>query len=336
MAKTRVGIVGCGGISEAHLPGLAKHPDVELVGFCDVDPARVAGSQAKYAPNAQTFSDAKALFTHVAMDAAYFFLPPFAHGPEIHAVENAIPFLVEKPVHNDVKRAEEIAAGIAEKGIITAAGYMNRYRKSVQRVKELSQDDPPIFSFGGWIGGSPKAPAGGGIGSWWVDKSKSGGQMHEQVTHTVDIVLWLCGVPVEVHAFAATGFNKGTPANYDIEDAMVLNCRFANDAVANIWSSCSSNGGGGGVTLNVYANNFTALFTGWEHSVRILTDGGKSTEEIKGEPNIFEIEDNTFIEAVRTNNPSLIKTPYADGVDSIRVTLGASESFVTGKPIALR
>ena len=34
--KIRVGIIGCGGISESHLPNLNKFEDVELVAFCDV------------------------------------------------------------------------------------------------------------------------------------------------------------------------------------------------------------------------------------------------------------------------------------------------------------
>src|SRR5690242_388162 len=33
--KLRVGLIGCGGISNAHLPHLSKSADVELVGFCD-------------------------------------------------------------------------------------------------------------------------------------------------------------------------------------------------------------------------------------------------------------------------------------------------------------
>lgn len=60
---------------------------------------------------------------------------------------------------------------------------------------------------------------------------------------------------------------------------------------------------GGGVALNVYANNLTAEFTGWEHSLRLLRKG-EEPQEMKGEEEIFSIEDGAFIRAVRANDPS--------------------------------
>jgi predicted dehydrogenase len=332
MPKTRVGFVGCGGIANAHLQGLSKHPDVELVAFCDVAEARASDAAAKYgAEGAKTFTNARDLFDGSELDVAYFCLPPFAHGDELIAVEKGVPFFVEKPVDLDLGRAKEIAAAVKAKNLMTAVGYMNRYRASVQKVRTMLAEDPAILMFGGWIGGTPR-----GSGSWWIDMNKSGGQFHEQVTHTVDIAIRLSGTPVEIHAFAATGLNRGVAPDYSIPDAIVVNMRFENNGVANLWASCSSNGGGGGVSLNVYANDFTALFTGWEQSVRILREGGKSVEEIKGEGDIFAVEDDCVIRAVRSGDRSLIQASYADGLEAARVSLGATESFRSGKPVSLR
>ncbi|GIX07370.1 MAG: hypothetical protein KatS3mg115_1773 [Candidatus Poribacteria bacterium] len=336
MANTRVGFVGCGGMAENHIKALAEHPEVDLVAFCDLNPERLEYVRNTYGgPQTQTFSDAQEMFQRVELDAAYFVLPPFAHGPEFLAVEAGIPFFVEKPVDLDLKRALEIQAGAKEKGLLTAAGYMNRYRQGVQKVRELLQEDPAILTLGGWIGRTPRGrrQPGAGIGSWWPVKERSGGQFHEQVTHTVDLVNWLVGLPVEVHAYGARGLNRGTAPHYNIEDAMVVNLRFPNNAVANLWSSCSSNGGGGGVSLSVYANETTALFTGWEHSVRILREGGQSEERIPGEPDIFKIESYAFIQAVRTGDRSLVKATYDDGVNAIRVTLAANRSLEVGGPV---
>lgn len=331
MAKTRIGFVGCGGIANAHLQGLAKHPDVELVAFCDVAEARSADAAAKYGvAGAKTFTKARDLFEDVALDVAYFCLPPFAHGDELIAVEKNVPFFVEKPVDLDIGRAKEIAAAVKTRNLTTAVGYMNRYRAGVQKVRALLADDPAILMFGGWIGGTPR-----GSGSWWIDMNKSGGQFHEQVTHTTDIALWFSGTPVEIHAFAASGLNRGVASDYSIPDAVVVNMRFENNGVANLWASCSSNGGGGGVTLNVYANDFTAQFTGWEHSVKVMREG-KTVEEIAGEGDIFAIEDDCVVRAVRSGDRSLIQASYPDGLEAARVSIGATESFRSGKPVSLR
>ena len=334
--KTKIGFVGCGGIAESHLTGLSKHPDVSLIAFCDINLSRAEEVAEKYSKDAKAFEDAKAMFETVELDGVYFCLPPFAHGSELLAVEHGVPFLVEKPINLYLNQAKEIAAAVAEKNLLTAVGYMNRYRQGIQTVRKLLADDPAILVLGGWIGGTPRpGPSEGGIWSWWVVKDKSGGQFHEQVTHTVDIVRFLCGDVVGVHAFAAKGLNKGVPENYATEDASVVNLHFASGAVANLWASCSANAGGGGVSLNVYANQITALFTGWEHSLRLLRAGQEQTEEIKGEPNIFEIEDDAFIQAIRHDDQSRVQSSYADGLKTLEVTLAANESMETGKPITL-
>src|SRR5262249_8419093 len=265
-------------------------------------------------------------------DAIYFCLPPFAHGAELQAVERGIPFFVEKPVALDTGQAREIAAAVTERDLVTGVGYMNRYRRGVQRVRDLLREDPAILMLGGWIGGSPRGSS--GIGSWWVQKDRSGGQFLEQVTHTVDLARFLGGEVVEVHAFAATGFNQGVPENYSIEDASVVNLRFRSGAIANLWASASSNGGGGGVTLSVYAGRTTALFTGWEHTLRLMR-AGEDTVEIRGESEIFNLEDQAFIAAVRSRDASRIQCSYPDGVKTLEISVAANRSMETGRPVAV-
>ena len=39
--KLRVAIIGCGGISQTHMAAYKEIPEVELVGFCDINPAKL-------------------------------------------------------------------------------------------------------------------------------------------------------------------------------------------------------------------------------------------------------------------------------------------------------
>jgi predicted dehydrogenase len=231
----------------------------------------------------------------------------------------------------------KIVSAVRRTGLLTCAGYMNRYRPGVQMVKKALARDPAILVTGGWIGGTPRPRGGKGIWTWWVDKKKSGGQFHEQVTHTVDLARFLCDEVKEVHAFAAEGFNIGTPRNYDIEDAAVVNIRFQCGAVANLWAGCCANGGGGGISLSIYAARTTALFTGWEHSVRLLREK-KDPVEIAGAgaAEIFAVEDDAFIKAVRTGKRAGILSSYEDAAKTLAVTLAANESMRTGKPVPVR
>ena len=169
---------------------------------------------------------------------------------------------------------------------------------------------------------------------WWIRKEKSGGQFHEQVTHTVDLTRFLCGEISEVHAFPAVNTNKTVPENYNIEDASVVSLKFMNSAVGSLWASCSADGGGGGVSLSIYASRVTALFTGWEHSLRLLRKDAEA-EEIAGEPNVFAIEDEAFVEAVRNNDSSKVMCSYSDALKTLEVTLAANESMATGSAVKI-
>jgi myo-inositol 2-dehydrogenase/D-chiro-inositol 1-dehydrogenase len=332
MAKTRVAFVGSGGMAEAHSKALATIGDVEVVGYADVNLSLAKAKAGQYGGRA--YRDPVAMLDHVRPDALFVCLPPFAHGIELAAIERRIPFFVEKPIGLDLRLTRRIARALAGRRLITCAGYMNRYRRGVQTVRKLLGSDPPILVTGGWIGQTPRARQGAGIWSWWVRKSRSGGQFLEQVTHTVDLARFLCGQAVSVHAFAAKGLNQKTPPGYSIEDASVVNIRFAGGAVANLWACCAANGGGGGVSLNVYANRTTAHFSGWEHSVRIQR-AGRDTVEIAEAREIFPVEDEVFLRAVRTRKPAGILSDYLDGARTLAVTLAANESMKTNRPVAV-
>jgi myo-inositol 2-dehydrogenase/D-chiro-inositol 1-dehydrogenase len=326
-------------MAEAHLRGLPTFPDVRIAAFCDVIPEKAERLASLY--GAKAFSDPKEMFRDQELDCVYILLPPFAHGgAERAAIEARVPFFVEKPVGMDLPLLREIAAAVKETGLITAVGYMTRYRKSVQRAREVFQQDEPILAYGGWIGGRPRArESGDGIGSWWVERRKSGGQLVEQVTHTIDLARYLMGDVEEVCATATRAFNKGkegTPTNYDIEDASVVNLKFKSGAIANIFSSCATNIGGG-VSLSVFSENHAAFFTGWEHSLRLLEKRGDESREesVAGEENIFAIEDRVFIDAVKSGDGNRIGTDYADGVKTSEVTVCANRSMETGEPVRL-
>ncbi|MCC6446582.1 MAG: Gfo/Idh/MocA family oxidoreductase [Armatimonadetes bacterium] len=331
MAALKVGFIGSGGMAKAHVGPVKAVGDVEVAAFCDVALSHAEAMAKEH--GGQAFSTPKEMFEAVKLDVAYILLPPFAHGDaEFAAIENGVPFFVEKPIGNDLALSREIARKAAEKNLITCAGYMNRYRESINRAREMLQEDPAVLAYGGWIGGSPGPASSEFIGSWWAIKAKSGGQIVEQCTHTFDVVRYLCGEGEEVFAHAAVGFNPRVPG-YDIDDASTVNIKLKNGGVVNLMSCCASNAGGG-VTLTVHAKQSTFLFSGWEHSVEIRQKD-KEPVRIAGEGDIFAVEDKVFLEAVRSGDASGIRSPYSDAVKTLEWTLAANRSIETGQPVKI-
>lgn len=340
-SKVRVGLIGCGGISKSHLPHLSQSDDVELTAFCDIVVERAQKHADTYGGN--VYDDAATMLKSENLDAAYILIPTYAHGaPERACVAAGVPFLVEKPLGIDPDDLRALAKEVEASGLITCAGFMNRYRKSINDARALLQDDPALLITGAWISGPPLRKdddyfASAPIGQWWPIKEKSGGQFVEQVIHTVDLARYLGGEVAEVQAFAANGFNSKLPniiQNYNIDDAIVVNLRFESGAVGNLMSCCAAGGGGGGVFLNVWASKHTARFTEWAHHVQIHRAGQKETEQIKGDiEDIFPLEDRTFIDAVKTGDRSKIRSTHADGVRTTLLALAANESLAKGQPV---
>jgi predicted dehydrogenase len=327
MDTVRVGFVGAGGIARAHAEALAKVPDAEIVAVTDVDESAAKSFGEKY--ESRVFASAEEMATHAGLDALFLLVPPFARGEgERAALKNNLPFLIEKPVGLDMGFLNEVASEVAARKLITSVGYMNRYRKGVLLAKKLLTEEPGIMAYGGWWGGTPNRP-----GHWWPDKTKSGGQLHEQVTHTVDLARFFFGEAVEVYAAGAHGFVKDIPG-YSMDDAASVTFRFEHGAIATIMASVTTNVGGG-VFLNVHSMNRTFRFREWEHSLTLL-EKDKETVEFAGEPDIFAIEDAAFIEAVRRGDPSPIRSDYADGVKSAHLSLAANESMESGKVVEIK
>ena len=256
-------------------------------------------------------------------------LPPFTHGPaEQLVIERKLPFFVEKPVAIDLRTARMVAEGVHKHGIQTAVGYMNRYRRSVQRVRDLLRNRKPVLLHGGWMNGGPTAYV--GIGKWWVQKDKSGGQFVEQTTHTTDLVRYLFGEVKTVYASAVRD-RRERPDFYTIEDASMVQLSFENGAAACLYSSCCTPIGGG-VSLTLWATDMKAEFSGWENNVKIGLPGDEEIT-IPGEPDIFAIEDRVFIDSVKAGENRGILATYDDGLKATSIACAANESMETGEVV---
>jgi len=332
--QVRIGFIGAGGMARAHADAIKEIADARIVGVTDTNPSTASSFSAAHA-GANVYETPDELAASGDIDCLYILLPPFAHGEaERAAIRHGKPFFIEKPVGLDKNLLQELSREVQASGLMTCAGYMNRYRRGVNFAREILQSDPAHLAFGAWFGGSPKPASGTAIGSWWPLKEKSGGQFHEQVTHTVDLARYLLGEAVQVSAFAANGFNERS-AGYTMDDSVVVNIQFAGGAVANLMASVASNAKGG-VFLTVLAKDHAFEFTGWEHSVVIRRKGEAEGGVIKGEDNIFRIEDQIFLDAVRSGDASGIRCTYADAAKTALLTIAANESLAAGgQPIKL-
>lgn len=324
MAEVKVGFIGCGGNARRHMRDLLKVEDVKLVAFCDV--VEEKANEVAVEHEGTAYTDLNDMIVKEQLDAVYISIPCDAHGaPERAAIEAGLPMFVEKPVHLEMAEAKEFAAAAEAKGLVTSAGYQERYLDVVEKAREALETRKVGVVMGYWMGGTPKLP-------WWVIKAKSGGQQVEQTTHVFDMARYLCGEVDRVFAGACTGIIHGVP-NYDIEDASAVTLMFQNKAVGVIFSACYLQGAGNvPAGLDIFCPDLTINYQR-RKSVTLHSADGSETFENQNE---YCLDcDRAFIEAVRAGDPSLVRVTYPDAVKSLELSLAANRSLETGAPVDL-
>ena len=331
MKKIRVGIIGCGGRCQSHIHSLLQMDDVEIVAIAEpIEERRLAGSQKTGAK--RLYKDHNELFAHEnhdTLDVLYICVEPTAHtNIEETAVEMGIPLLVEKPMNLDVAKAEALSKKIEEKGLLTAVGFQDRYLDLMEMVKEeLPRHKAGGLVYGAWIGGIP------GVW-WWQKKSTCGGQLVEQNIHLADGLRWLYGEPLSLYATASRGIVEpgvdGVSPEYDTDDHSTVVIRFPHNVTATLVSACYSTtvrpACGFHITLpdmviDYHLRNNVTFFT--ENETRDVKRCNDQTYDL----------DRAFITAIETGDASLIRSPYADALKSLKMCFAANESMETGKVI---
>jgi predicted dehydrogenase len=321
--EIKIGFIGCGGIANAHMNALSKIEGVKFVGMCDIEENKAKVASEKF--GGKVYTDYKKMLDELEMDACFICLPPFAHeGQEELCIEKNIPFLVEKPIHLNKNKAKKIVEKIKEKNLITSVGYCDRYLDIIAYIKPLfSQSELGLFA-GWWVGGMP------GV-YWWRRKELSGGQAVEQTTHIFDMARYLVGEPVEVFSVKRTGLMKDVE-NYNVEDASAVSVYFEDGSFGVIFSGCFLKVGWKAGIDFYFKDKIVEYF---ERQKVKITYGNK-IEEIFEKGDLLFKEDSAFIEAIRTKNPSLIKSSYEDGYKSLIFTLCANEAMEKNKVVKVK
>ncbi|MBM4041148.1 MAG: Gfo/Idh/MocA family oxidoreductase [Planctomycetes bacterium] len=312
--QVRVGFVGCGGNAQGHMRQVAQDPAARIVGVCDVSGEAAAKAAEQFA--AQAFSSHKAMLDAGGLDAVYISVPPCAHGEiELDVLDCGLPFFVEKPVALTLELAQRIASRVRESNTLTCVGYQLRYTAAAQATKAFLADRTVGMAVGRYW-----CPSGRG-NSWLQQWAKSGGQVVEQATHTIDMMRFLCGEIIEVYCLQANRTLKAI----DCPDHNVLAIKFASGALGAL-TTCWAFEGWDGNVVDIFFDRYRIA---WNAAAPAITP---ACEAFQVDAALNRSIDKVFIEAVRTGDRSGILTPYEDAVRSLAVSLAANASARAGQP----
>lgn len=114
----RVGIIGCGHVSDQHIRQLRKMQRIEFAGVCDVEHEKAKLSGRRYGI-ADVYQDVSKFLNEKAPQVVHILTPPQSHKElSIHAMESGCHVLVEKPMAMNTCEAEEMIGIARKRGVI--------------------------------------------------------------------------------------------------------------------------------------------------------------------------------------------------------------------------
>ena len=332
MKRLRTAILGCGGFASRHAQNLITlSEEIELTAFCDHHDQNARAFSEKYSEGkGRIFTDHREMFEKAGLDLVVICLPPFAHSDEVElAAQHNVHMLIEKPIALSSEHAWRMVEAAEKAHIKTQVGFMFRFGAGIERLKKLitsGEIGPVGLMSARYFCNSLHAP-------WWRDRSKSGGQLVEQVIHMVDLMRYLMSDAVSVYSRQENLFHRDVP-DYTVEDVSATVFGFRRGAIGVIYAT---NGAIPGKWINDYrlvSQRLTAEFNDANNaSFHFTTETPFRTESISSDKNLHLAELQDLLTAIRNDGET--RTPLREGARSLDMALAATRSAETHQEVSL-
>lgn len=349
MSKIKVGVIGCGSISESHFHAYHVNPDVEIVAVCDLVEDRARAKAEKYNAS-NVYTDYHELLANPEVQAVSVCTWNNTHAEiSIAALRAGKNVLCEKPLCKTVDEALQVEQAVRESGKFLQVGYVRRHASNIAVLKK--------FIDAGDLGDIYFAKASlirrlGNPGGWFSDKERSGGgPLIDIGVHVIDLCWYLMGKP-KVKSVSGNTYNKlGNRShieNYDfykaadynaadnvntVEDMANVLIRFENGASLMVDVSFTLHAKQDSGTINIYGDKGGAeiepvLSISTERHNTIINVSPQLTTPGFDFQGAFNNEITHFVDSclgkIETNSP------VEDGVEMIKILNAVYKSAEEG------
>ena len=327
----RVCVIGMGPIGNRHADMYQADPLAELVGVCDIVKERADAASLRLGVPA--YYEAQNMLDALHPDLCSVTTGGYEYGsdhyePTMLALQSGCHVLGEKPISNEISRAEEMVAKAREKGLCYGINLNHRFTPAARLAKKWQNE--------GRLGHLLFVNM-----SMWI-KNPTEGSPYFQIKalhpHTIDVMRHFCGDVEAVQCFAtiAPGRKIWTTAHFSL--------RFKNGAVGGLTGSydierghpmerCEVGGTAGRFVINDMYREVT-LYPAGELEKRVYTNplfGG-----FRGFEDTFQDRIHCFLEQVSAGTPPhQIDGSGADGLAAQKVLQAAIESLDHGTVVTI-
>lgn len=232
MEQVKLGIIGIGGMGSGHASNVVqgKVPNLVLTAVADIRQVRIDWAKKNLPQEVAIFEDGEELITSGLCDAVLIATPHYLHPQfAIFALEHGLHVISEKPAGVYTKQVREMNE-VAAKSDKTFAIMFNQrtncvYRKLHEMIHsgELGQMKRFNWIITDWYRTQSYYDAADWKATW---DGEGGGVLLNQCPHQLDLLQWLCGLPVKVRAFC----HEAKWHNIEVEDDVTAYMEFENGA----------------------------------------------------------------------------------------------------------
>jgi predicted dehydrogenase len=225
--KVRLAVIGVGNIGNLHLMNIQQLDKVELAAVCDIKPERAKAASETW--SCPAYMDSQRLLNDRVCDAVLIATPHYDHTTiGIAALEAGYHVLVEKPISVHKADCERLIAAHKDKDLVFAAMFNQRTDPHYKKIKKLVADgDLGRFLRISWIitdwFRTDTYYASGGWRATWA--GEGGGVLLNQCPHNLDLLQWICGMPVKVRGFCGIGKRH----DIEVEDEVTAYLEYPDD-----------------------------------------------------------------------------------------------------------
>ncbi len=202
--KLRVGIVGVGGIANAHMAGWLDNPNAELVAGCDLNETVLNNWGAKYNINNLTTKTSD-LFNDSRIDIIDICTPNNYHAPlAIEALKAGKHVICEKPLAPSPELIQEMIAARDASGKMLMTAQHFRFSGVAKAMKAEIDTGVlgEIYHARSWMLRRAAAPIRPGF---ILKDQATGGACIDIGVHILDLTLWFMGNPKPI---SVTGVSR--------------------------------------------------------------------------------------------------------------------------------
>lgn len=237
----RFAVVGCGVIGKLHAEVLSAEEGTAVSVLVDTDAAAADALARRLDPAPAVTTSLDEALARDDVDAVAICVPSGAHARiAVAALEAGRHVVVEKPVDVTVEAAAPIAAAAAAAPEGTVVTVISQHRFDPASV--AVRDAITAGRFGritsavatvSWWRSQGYYDSGAWRGTWELD---GGGALMNQGVHTVDLLLWFLGTPVEVMALTGLLAHE----RVEVEDTVAAVVRFESGALATLHATTAA------------------------------------------------------------------------------------------------